>query len=55
MSYSAQRKHVFLVKTKENTKPNKIASRNKVALELLHHILGHRYNISLMVGDTDYF
>ena len=34
------------------SKSKKIAPRNKVALELLHHILGHRSTISSMAGDT---
>ena len=49
---SAQRKSAFLVKIKENIKSKKIAPINKVALELLHHRLGHRSTISLMSGDT---
>ena len=42
LPHSAPRKHAFLVKTKEKAKSNKIAPRNKVALEILHHRLGHR-------------
>ena len=41
-----------MVKTKEKTKSWKIAPRKKVDLELLHHILGHRYIRSLISGDT---
>ena len=52
MPHSAQRKHAFLVKTKEKEKPEKVAPKKKVALELLHHRLGHRSTISLMSGDT---
>ena len=48
--HSAQRKHVFLGKIKQMSKSKKIAPRQKVALELLHHILGHTYTISLMSG-----
>ena len=44
-----------MVKTKEKSKSNEVAPRNKVALELLHHTLGHRYIRSLMVGDTEKF
>ena len=40
---SAQRKHAFLVKIKENTKPKKISPRKKVAFKLLHYRLGHLY------------
>ena len=50
--HSAQRKHDFLVKTKEKDKSKKVKPRNKVALELLHHRLGHMYTISLIAGDT---
>ena len=35
------------------SKSKKIAPRKKVALELLHHRLGHRSTISLMDGDTE--
>ena len=42
LPYSAQRKHSFLVKTKENSKWKKQITKNKVYLELLHQILGHR-------------
>ena len=37
LPYIAQRKHAFLVKTKEKTKAKKKAPRKKVALVLLHH------------------
>ena len=37
---------------KEKSKKNKLPARNKIALELLHHILGHRSTISLLAGDT---
>ena len=36
-------------------KINKLPSRRKIALELLHQRLGHRYTISLLAGDTDNF
>ena len=32
-----------------------MAPKKKAALELLHHILGHIYTISLMSGDTANF
>ena len=32
---------------------NKLPARKKIILELLHQILGHRSNISLLDGDTD--
>ena len=41
VTYSAQKKHAFWVKTKEMSKSNKIAPVNKLALETLHHRLGH--------------
>ena len=37
------------------SKSKKIAPRNKVALELLHHILGHRSTRLLIAGDTAIF
>ena len=43
----------ILGKIKQMSKPKKIAPRKKVALELLHHRLVRRSNISLMAGDTD--
>ena len=52
LTHSAQRKHAFLRKIKEMSKSKKIAPTKKVALKLLHHGLGHRYNISFMAGDT---
>ena len=53
LPHSAQRKHIFLAKIKKVSKSKKLAPRKKVALELLHHILGHRSTRSLMAGDTD--
>ena len=44
LPHTSQRKHIFLVKTKEMYKSKKIAPRKKFDLELLHHIFGHRYN-----------
>ena len=32
------------------SKKNKLPARKKIALELLHHRLGHRYTISLLAG-----
>ena len=52
LTRSPQRKHYFLVKTKENANSKKVTPRNKVALGLLHHKLGNSYTISLMAGDT---
>ena len=53
LPHRAQRKHAFWVlKTNEKDRSNKVAPRNKFALELLHHIFGRRYTISLMAGDT---
>ena len=43
LPHSAQRKHEFLLKIKEKSKSKKISPRKKIALELLHHRLGHRY------------
>ena len=53
MPHSAHRKHEFLVKTNEKDKSNKMAPRNKVSLELLHHRLGHKSTRLLMAGDTE--
>ena len=35
------------------SKTRKLTSRKKIALELLHHRLGHRSIISLLAWDTD--
>ena len=53
LPHSAQRKHTFLVKTKETAKSKKMAPKKKVDLGFLHHRLGQRYTISLMDGDTE--
>ena len=53
LPHSAQRKHTFLGKIKEMSKKNKLPARKKIALELLHQILGHRSTRSLLYGDTD--
>ena len=52
LPHSEQRKHAILGKIKQISKSRKIAPRKKVALELLHHRLGHRYTISFIAGDT---
>ena len=50
LPHSAQRKHAFTGESMENSKKN--PTRNKIALELLHQILGHRSTRSLIAGDT---
>ena len=35
----------------EKSKKNKLPTRNKIALELLHQIFGHRSTRSLLAGD----
>ena len=52
LPHSAQRKHEFLGKIKDMSKINKLIARKKIALELLHQILGHRYTRSLLAGDN---
>ena len=52
LPHSAQRKHVFLGKIKGMSKKNKLPPKKKIALELLHQILGHRSTISLLDGDN---
>ena len=47
---SAVRKHAFSGKTMEKSKKN--PARKKIALELLHQRLGHRYTRSLIAVDT---
>ena len=47
LPFSAQRKHAFLGEIKEMSKMKKLPSRKKIALELLHYILGHKYTRSL--------
>ena len=37
------------------SKRKKLPARNKIALELLHQILGHRSTRSLLAGDTAHF
>ena len=55
LPHSAQRKNEFLGKIKEMSKKKKLLARNKIALELLHQILGHRSITSLLAGDTANF
>ena len=45
-------KHTFTGKIKDISKKNKFPARKKIALELLHQILGHRSTRSLLSGDT---
>ena len=52
LPHSEQKKHAFLIKTKEKDKSKKLAPRNKFALKLFHHRLGHISTRSLMAGDT---
>ena len=42
LPYSAQGKHALVGKIKEISNKNKSPARKKIALELLHHRLGHR-------------
>ena len=50
LPHSAVRKHAFSGKIMEKSKKN--PARKKIALELLHQRLGHRYARSLIAGDT---
>ena len=43
LPHIAQRKHSFLGKIKEMSKKKILPAINKIALELLHHRLGHRF------------
>ena len=52
LPHSAQRKHEFLVITKETSKSKKVAPKKKYALELLNHRLGQISTRSLMDVDT---
>ena len=52
LPHSAQRKRAFWGEIKEIPKTKKLLSRKKIALELLHHRLGHRPTISLLSGNT---
>ena len=40
-------------KLKKISKTKKLPSRTKINFELLHHIFGYRYSISLLAGDSD--
>ena len=48
LPHIVQRKYAFWGEIKEMSKTNKLPSRKKTALELLHHRLGHRPTIPLM-------
>ena len=50
-----QRKHAFLLITKEKAKYNKVEPKKKVYSGLLHQILGHRSTISSIAGDNANF
>ena len=52
LPHSAQQKHDFLVKMKGKSKSKKQNSKNKVSLELLNQILGHRSTRSLLDEDN---
>ena len=52
LTHSAQRKHAFLGEIKEKSKTKKLPFRKKIALELLHQILGHRFTRSFSDWDT---
>ena len=51
LPHSAVRKHAFSGKSMESSEKN--PKRNKIALELLHQILGHRSTRSLIAGDNE--
>ena len=55
LPHSAQRKYVFIGKIKDIPKKNKLPARKKIALELLHQRLGHRYTRSFLAWDTANF
>ena len=50
LPHSAVRKHTLIGKTMEISKKN--PKGRKIALELMHQRLGHRYTRSLLAGDT---
>ena len=52
LPHSEQRKHAFLGKIMDMSKKKKLPARKKIALELLHQRLGHRFTRSLSAGDT---
>ena len=53
--HSTQRKHTFLVETKEKSKSQKKAPKRKIFLEVLHHRSGQRSTRSLLARDTENF
>ena len=53
LTQRAQKKHVCLIKTKGNPKPEKKKPRNKFSLEWLHQRLGQRFTRSILDGDTE--
>ena len=53
LQHSAQSKHTFLGEIKEMSKTEKLPSKQKIALELLHQRLGHISTRSLLDGDND--
>ena len=55
LPHTAQQKYEFLVKTKENSKPQKQIPKKKLSLEWLHQRLGHRSTRSLLDGDIEFF
>ena len=55
LPHSAQRKHAFIGKIMDTSKKNKLPARKKIALELLHQILGNISTRSLLAGDTANF
>ena len=55
LPHSAQRKHAFTGKNQDVSKKNKYPARKKIALELLHQILGHRSARSFLAGDNANF
>ena len=52
LPHSAQRKHAFWGEIKQISKTDKLPSRKKIALELLHQRLGHISTISLLAVET---
>ena len=54
LPHIAQRKYAFLGEINEMSKTRKLPARDKIALELLHQILGHRSTRSLLSVYTVY-
>ena len=52
LTHCAQRNHAFWEEIKEISKTDKLPSRNKIALVLLHQGLGHRSPRLFLDGDT---